>query len=360
MLKRTSHVLHADPARVIAKPYLPGEEIFTETGTRAGLLMARILALPEDVVARVLDETLRRVQRTAPRVRGAARAPLRAGRSPGALTPRCRESDGCSSAPTSRTNTRSRAPPCSTPRSSHAPDHGTAGAGNRRFIMSLRAVGEGHISSIEFRTGVDRRRVAPDLRSSGPAPRDRRSRAAGDVRQAVVSRQAHRARRRQRRRLGRPRVRCPSGSRSASSSIRLGALEREGTPHAISYETVKIIRVLAASSYVMTFPADSALSERVIFPAGPHETHGMEDARFVRFVDDDGSRDVLRDLHGVRRLRDHAAADRDARLRFVPRRDARGPGGAEQGNGAVPAPDRGQVRDALATRSREPAPRDLA
>ena len=46
------------PGRVIAKPYLPGEEIFTDTGTRAGLLMARILALPEDEVARVLGETL--------------------------------------------------------------------------------------------------------------------------------------------------------------------------------------------------------------------------------------------------------------------------------------------------------------
>jgi len=47
--------------------------------------------------------------------------------------------------------------------------------------------------------------------------------------------------------------------------------------------------VLAASSYVTTFPADSALSERVIFPAGPHETHGIEDARFVRFTEEDGT-----------------------------------------------------------------------
>jgi len=45
MIKRTSHSLRHDPSRVIAKPYLPGEEIFTDTGTRAGLLMARILAL---------------------------------------------------------------------------------------------------------------------------------------------------------------------------------------------------------------------------------------------------------------------------------------------------------------------------
>ena len=68
----------------------------------------------------------------------------------------------------------------------------------------------------------------------------------------------------------------------------LAELERDGPPHAISFETAKIMRVLAASNYVTTFPDDSALSERVIFPAGPHETRGMEDARFVRFTDDDG------------------------------------------------------------------------
>ena len=60
MVKRTSHRLQHDPRRVIAKPYLPGEEIFTDTGTRAGLLMARILALPEEEVTHVLSETVDR------------------------------------------------------------------------------------------------------------------------------------------------------------------------------------------------------------------------------------------------------------------------------------------------------------
>jgi predicted GH43/DUF377 family glycosyl hydrolase len=69
----------------------------------------------------------------------------------------------------------------------------------------------------------------------------------------------------------------------------LARLEQDAAPPAIRYETTKIIRVLAASSYVTTFPADSELTERVIFPAGPNETRGMEDARFVRFVDDDGA-----------------------------------------------------------------------
>jgi predicted GH43/DUF377 family glycosyl hydrolase len=54
-------------------------------------------------------------------------------------------------------------------------------------------------------------------------------------------------------------------------------------------ETIRLIHWLASSNYVVTFPRDSRIDERVIFPAGPNESRGMEDARFVRFVDDDGS-----------------------------------------------------------------------
>ena len=39
----------------------------------------------------------------------------------------------------------------------------------------------------------------------------------------------------------------------------------------------------------LSFPASIDISERVLFPSGPTESHGMEDARFVRFVDDDGT-----------------------------------------------------------------------
>jgi predicted GH43/DUF377 family glycosyl hydrolase len=45
---------------------------------------------------------------------------------------------------------------------------------------------------------------------------------------------------------------------------------------------------LASSNYRVSFPEWTELSERVLFPSGPTESHGMEDARFVRFVDDDG------------------------------------------------------------------------
>jgi predicted GH43/DUF377 family glycosyl hydrolase len=46
---------------------------------------------------------------------------------------------------------------------------------------------------------------------------------------------------------------------------------------------------LATSNYTIRFPAEHEISERVIFPVSENESRGIEDARFVRFVDDDGS-----------------------------------------------------------------------
>jgi predicted GH43/DUF377 family glycosyl hydrolase len=46
---------------------------------------------------------------------------------------------------------------------------------------------------------------------------------------------------------------------------------------------------VAANNYTVEFPAETEIAERVLWPHGPTELQGMEDARFVRFVDDDGT-----------------------------------------------------------------------
>jgi predicted GH43/DUF377 family glycosyl hydrolase len=46
---------------------------------------------------------------------------------------------------------------------------------------------------------------------------------------------------------------------------------------------------LARSNYEVIFRSDEQISERVIFPVSENESAGIEDARFVRFVDDDKS-----------------------------------------------------------------------
>ena len=60
---------------------------------------------------------------------------------------------------------------------------------------------------------------------------------------------------------------------------------------ALSEEHIKIINQmmwLASSHYEIHFSIDSAISERVIFPVSATEQRGIEDARFVKFIDDNG------------------------------------------------------------------------
>ncbi|MFA9564840.1 MAG: glycosidase, partial [Acidimicrobiales bacterium] len=68
----------------------------------------------------------------------------------------------------------------------------------------------------------------------------------------------------------------------------LHAPDEDGVDRVLSVETSHILHWLASSNYRVEFPRETDLAERVIFPSGPTESHGMEDARLVRFVHDDG------------------------------------------------------------------------
>jgi predicted GH43/DUF377 family glycosyl hydrolase len=287
MITRTTHLLHHDPGRVIAKPYLPGEEIANDaTTTRAGLLLARIGALSEAEVAVMLERTLEQF---------AARHKHFEDLLERHFEMVAHLADGANLSRARRlligayfTNEYSvEGAALFNPSIVPAPDQTGLRAGERRFIMSLRAVGEGHISSIEFRTGVidatsvktfDALGTTLVTGDRGPPPcYDKPQFAAKVIELGAGSALAEAVL-----------DRLPDLFTFAELETSLGVLEREGPPHAISFETVNIVRALATSNYVTTFPLDSVLSERVIFPAGPHETHGMEDARFVRFTEDDG------------------------------------------------------------------------
>jgi predicted GH43/DUF377 family glycosyl hydrolase len=169
-----------------------------------------------------------------------------------------------------------------------APDQSGVPSGAKRFVMSLRAVGEGHLSSIEFRSGVlgangeieiddagshlvaGRRTPHAQFDKAHFTAKLQELGAINELSSALLER------------LG---SKFTPEELEAALSIR----ESGGAPPAIWFETAQIIRVLASSNYVMTFAADSNLAERVIFPAGPNETRGMEDARFVLFTDSDGA-----------------------------------------------------------------------
>ena len=285
---RSQQRLVPDPRRVIAKPYLPGEELIPGGDSRSGLLMQRVLAIPEAEVAALLDRVISSFgarhrgflelleehhDLVAHHIGRGARISRERRLLIGAYFSHEYSVEGAA---------------LLNPSIVLSPDQSGCGPGQGRFVMSLRAVGEGHISSIEFRSGIID--AAGELtfdpagaalvsgHRAAPAWYGREQFRAKLVELGADNAITHRVLDRLDERFTRPAL-----------EEALAWLEENGPSQVISHETTKMIRMLAASSYVTTFPADSKLGERVIFPAGPHETRGMEDARFVRFTDRDGS-----------------------------------------------------------------------
>jgi len=285
---RTHHRLLPDARRVLAKPYSPGEEVLASGPSRAAQLMERVLAIPEadvrPLLERILSTFSHRHRDFEELLEHHFQLVAHLVNSTALLSQERRSLIGAYF-----TNEYSvEAAALFNPSIVLAPEGDEFAAGEKRFVMSLRAVGEGHLSSIEFRTGlIDAAgglTFDPTSRYLVPGHRTKPSR----YDKGLFGAKLHE--------LGAgnelaDQVLAPLADHFTHAELEtsLAALEAHGLPAAIWFETVRIIRVLAASNYVTTFPASSALSERVIFPAGPCETHGMEDARFVRFVEDDGT-----------------------------------------------------------------------
>jgi len=161
--------------------------------------------------------------------------------------------------------------------------------GSSRFIMSFRAVGEGHISSIEFRSGIidnnndlyfdplssyvrtpkihpnpgyDRHLFQLKLQEMG---------ASNKVSQWLLS--------------------------DLPEKFTFNELQKRIDEHysgnhireSDKEQAIEKVLWLARSNYEILFLPDHQISERVIFPVSESESCGIEDARFVRFVEDDGT-----------------------------------------------------------------------
>lgn len=168
------------------------------------------------------------------------------------------------------------------------PDQSGVPEGGLRFIMSLRATGEGHISSIEFREGT----IAPDghieltpvsrfvsLPEVLPNPGYRKKRFVIKLHEMGFDNE------------------CTTAVMDALATeftrselaVRVASVRRERLP--LSHETkrtLECIQWLADSNYELRFSEKLALSERILFPVSDNESNGIEDARFVRFIEDDG------------------------------------------------------------------------
>lgn len=158
--------------------------------------------------------------------------------------------------------------------------------GSCRFVMSFRATGEGHISSIEFRSGIiDSNNdiyfdalsdyvEAPEIQTNASYERDlfgRRLREIG-ASDAISNQLLNK---------------LPENFTFSDLQGRIAELQNDTRfPPQDRADAIDAAIRLAQSNYQILFRKDHPISERVIFPVSEAERKGIEDARFVRFVDD--------------------------------------------------------------------------
>jgi predicted GH43/DUF377 family glycosyl hydrolase len=170
------------------------------------------------------------------------------------------------------------------------PDQSEVPEGGLRFVMSLRATGEGHISSIEFRTGliradgeitvdpVSRFVTVPEI---VPNPSYQKGRFVVKLQEMGMGNGHSLA-------VMEPLVENFTLQELDESMQRVRREAKKPVGRDLR-RALEVIRWLAESNYELYFPPALAMSERIIFPVSPNESNGIEDARFVRFTEEDGS-----------------------------------------------------------------------
>ncbi|MEE8551206.1 MAG: glycoside hydrolase family 130 protein [Gemmatimonadota bacterium] len=169
-----------------------------------------------------------------------------------------------------------------------APEQDGLPPGSTLFLMSLRATGEGHISSIVFRRGVIDRDNRIIIETASPVGRRLKIVEDPDFERATF--------------------RQTLADAGALSEFAEGVLARLGERFTLRelgaeidgarqihdspegwQECLENMFCVARSNYKLIVPDDAEASEIVIFPMSENESRGIEDLRLVRFTDDDGS-----------------------------------------------------------------------
>ena len=227
-LNRQGLHLRPDPARVIVRPFKPATEPRDLNPTdkrRANHIVDRVLALSSEAVAAqladVLDNFQGRHRNLLESFEARADEMEDAFMKHGAFSNTQRQLVGAYFLSEYSFEASALFNPSIVPH----PDQTEAPHGALRFIMSLRAVGEGHVSSLTFRTGT----IAAD------------------------------------------------GSLAVEPTARLASVPRIN----------RRISGPDGESVELTFRPEQDLSERVIFPVTESQSNGIEDARFVKFNDGD-------------------------------------------------------------------------
>jgi predicted GH43/DUF377 family glycosyl hydrolase len=227
-LNRQALYLRPDPTRVIVRPFKPATEprdLNPTDKTRANHIVDRVLALDAEAAANQLADVLENFQgrhrNLLKTFEARADEMEQAFATHGAFSKIQRQLIGAYFLNEYSFEASALFNP------SIVPHHDQSGApkGGLRFILSLRATGEGHVSSLTFRSGT--------LAADGSLTVDPTARLASS-----------------------PRI-CHRGSAPDGDHVELA------------------------------FKPEEELSERVIFPVTESQSNGIEDARFVEFSDGD-------------------------------------------------------------------------
>jgi predicted GH43/DUF377 family glycosyl hydrolase len=169
------------------------------------------------------------------------------------------------------------------------PDQSETGKGEKRVIISFRATGEGHISSIVFRMGV-----LDESNNLLIEPVGYMLEEAEHIRRHIYDKATFKSKLDEMKDF---QGLIPSGLilDKLNDKFTYGELrkcieeDRKSFPRAAGKEMFfNQIMWLASSHYELDFSLDTNISERVIFPVSSLETNGIEDARFVKFLDETG------------------------------------------------------------------------
>jgi predicted GH43/DUF377 family glycosyl hydrolase len=285
-VKRTPTILTPDQSRVLLRPFNPGDP------KRIGRIIERIMSVPEDQVQPLLSEVSAEFSQRHDEIRKLFLERFEVLRKSVSMDEEMSEQRqlliGSYFLAEYSLESAALFNPSIVP---HADQTGLP-PGALRFILSLRATGEGHISSITFRTGIihaDHRievltaagfltepRQVPNPLYEKPQFTKKLSELGliNEFTARVISK------------LGE--LFSLEELRSSLQSERVQSGLPDGTT-CDDQDAAKGIWMLARSNYEVQFQPKQSLSERILFPATPSQRNGVEDARFVCFANDDGT-----------------------------------------------------------------------
>lgn len=167
------------------------------------------------------------------------------------------------------------------------PDQSGLQVGQKRVIISFRATGEGHISSIVFRGGTLDVNNNLEIKPTGRLIDE-----AEVIKNYIYKKDAF-CQKLMEMHADQPIVnsvmdKLPIEFDYNELNNAIEQTRKEVNPDELQKKILQTISWLGASHYEITFSLDTSISDRVIFPIAAAESNGIEDARFMKFTDDDG------------------------------------------------------------------------